>query len=301
MEIPPSPTAEPVLEQPTGERRQLTTRAPVVVAGPLDRAFDLSRISVYAVVLTIIMVVGVVLRLVHLSRFALDTAESRLAFDGWSLYTGNALDPGQHQPVTQPLITLLEAFSFFLFSSGDVSARVAPVVASIAMFPLIAMLRPVVGRPAVIGMSLLVAISPTIVYTSRLINSNILLAVSAMILVVAVARAGVAGVDGRDLRRWGLMAGIGIGLLLASGPGLDQRPHQPGDRPRRLGGTRPAPRDGSRRRQRRTRRAADPAECDRHQRDRARYPHAAHIAEQCHGTRRRRRCHPADPVQPRLQ
>lgn len=218
METPSSRPVESVLEQSARQRRQLTGRAPVVAASPLDRAFDLSRISGYAVVLTIIMVVGVVLRLAHLSRFALDTGESRLAFDGWSLYTGNALDPGRHQPVTQPLITLLEAFSFFLFSSGDVSARVAPVVASIALFPLIAMLRPVVGRPAVIGMSLLVAISPTLVYTSRLVNSNILLAVSAMILVVAVARAGVAGVNGHDLRRWGLMAGIGVGLLLASGP-----------------------------------------------------------------------------------
>ena len=218
METPSSASAETVTAHPAPRRPDTGRPSYQASPSPLDRALDLSRISGYAVTLTIIMVVAAVLRLVHLSRFALDTGESRLAFDGWSLYTGNPLDPGQHLPVTQPLITLLEAFSFFLFSTGDVSARIVPAIAGIALLPLIAMLRPVVGRPAVIGMSFLVAISPTIVYTSRLVNSNILLALSAMVIVVAVARAGTAVTAGRDLRRWGLMAGIGVGLLLASGP-----------------------------------------------------------------------------------
>jgi len=186
--------------------------------GLLDRTINLSGISLYSVAWLVIGAVAVALRLIHLDRFALSPSEAMLAFDGWNLYSGAALDPGQSLPNTQPLIVLLESLSFFLFGANDIAARIFPALAGIALFPLIAMLRPVAGRAATIGMALFVAISPTMVYTSRLVDGNVLLALSALLIVVAVCRAGLASRTSGRVGRWAATGGVGLALLLASGP-----------------------------------------------------------------------------------
>ncbi len=198
--------------QPTFREQESPTH------GLLDRTISLSGISLYSVAWLVIGLIAVALRLIHLDRFALSPSEAMLAFDGWNLYSGTPLDPGQSLPNTQPLIVLLESLSFFLFGANDVAARIFPALAGIAFFPVVAMLRPVVGRAATIGMALFVAISPTMVYTSRLVDGNILLALSALLIVVAVCRAGVAVRSGGRVGRWAATAGLSLALLLASGP-----------------------------------------------------------------------------------
>ena len=186
--------------------------------GLLDRTINLSGISLYGVAWLIVGLVAVTLRLIHLDRFALSPSEARLAFDGWNLYSGAPLDPGQSLPETQPFLVLLESLSFFLFGANDVAARIVPALIGLAIFPLIALLRPVVGRASTIGMALLIAISPTVVYTSRLVDGNILLAFSALLVIVAVCRAGLASRTGGETGRWAAAAGAGLALMLASGP-----------------------------------------------------------------------------------
>ncbi len=190
----------------------------VPAPGLLDRTINLSGISLYSVAWLIVGVIAVTLRLIHLDRFALSPSEAMLAFDGWNLYSGSPLDPGQSLPATQPFIVLLESFSFFLFGANDVAARIFPALIGVAILPLIAMLRPVVGRASTIGMALFVAISPTVVYTSRLVDGNILLAFSALLVVVAVCRAGLASRTGGGTGRWAATVGAGLALMLASGP-----------------------------------------------------------------------------------
>ena len=203
----PVPPAEPVLAV-------LAEREP----GPLDRSINLSGISLYAAAWVIVFVIAAAIRLIHLDRFALAQGEAILAFDGFNLYNGAPLDPGQTLPTTQPLLILLEALSFFLFSASDVAARFVPAFAGLAMLASLALLRPVVGRAGVIGMAFLVAISPTLVYTSRLVDSNILIVFSALLIVVAVCRAGLAAVNDEPVRRWAGLGGLSTGMLLASGP-----------------------------------------------------------------------------------
>ncbi len=186
--------------------------------GLLDRTINLSGISLYSVAWLLIAIIAVTLRLIHLDRFALSPSEAMLAFDGWNLYSGAPLDPGQSLPSTQPLIVLLESLSFFLFGANDVAARIFPALIGIAIFPLIALLRPVIGRASTIGMALFVAFSPTAVYTSRLVDGNILLAFSALLVVVAVCRAGHASRTGGTTGRWAAATGVGLALMLASGP-----------------------------------------------------------------------------------
>jgi uncharacterized protein (TIGR03663 family) len=203
----PVQPAEPVLA-PVAEREP----------GPLDRSISLSGISLYAAAWVVVFAVAAAVRLLHLDRFALSQGEAILAFDGYNLYSGAPLDPGQTLPVTQPLLILLEAMSFFLFGASDVAARFVPVLAGLVMVGSLALLRPVVGRASVIGMAFFVAISPTVVYTSRLVDSNILIVASALLIVVATCRAGLAAVNGEPVRRWAGLGGLGTGLLLASGP-----------------------------------------------------------------------------------
>ncbi len=203
---------------PTAPAQPVMDRSAQSAPNPLDRTISLTGISLYSVAWLAIALIAVALRVVQLDRFALSPSEAILAFDGWNLYSGAPLDPGQSLPTTQPLLILLEAFAFFLFGATDVSARIVPAVAGIAFLPLIALLRPVAGRAATIGMALLVAISPVMVYTSRLIDGNVLLTLSALLVVVAICRAGLARQRGTAISRWAATAGVGLALLLASGP-----------------------------------------------------------------------------------
>ena len=186
--------------------------------GPLDRTVNLAGISLYSVGWLAVAIVAVVLRLIHLNRFTLTPSEAMVAFDGWNLFSGTPLDPGQSLPSTQPLLVVLESLAFFLFGATDVSARIIPALAGIAIFPLIALLRPVVGRAGTLGMAFFLAISPTLVYTSRLVDGNILIALSAVVIVVALSRAGLAARTDRPIGRWAVTVGGGLALLLASGP-----------------------------------------------------------------------------------
>ena len=198
---------------------QVTSPVPVLAdRGVLDRTIDLAGVSLYSIGWLATAIIAAVLRLIHLDRFTLSPSEASLAFDGWNLFSGTPLDPGQSLPTTQPLLVVLESLSFFLFGATDVSARIVPALAGIAMFPLVAMLRPVVGRAGTLGMAFFLAISPTMVFTSRIVDGNVLLALSALLTVVALCRAGVAVRAGTGIGRWAIMLGVGLALLLASGP-----------------------------------------------------------------------------------
>ncbi len=206
------------------DRVQPTIAIPVeaipVEAGPglLDRTVNLAGVSLYGIGWLVVVAIAVVLRLVHLDRFTLTPSEAMIAFDGWNLFSGTPLDPGQSLPSTQPLLIVLESMSFFLFGATDVAARIVPALAGIALFPLVAMLRPIVGRAGTLGMAFFLAISPTAVYTSRLVDGNVLLALSALLIVVALCRAGLAVRTGTPVGRWAATLGVGLALLLASGP-----------------------------------------------------------------------------------
>lgn len=208
VQTPVSGTPAPIDHRPSERDRP----------GLLDRSIDLAGISPYAIAWTVIIAVGALLRLIHLDRFALSPSEARLAFDGWNLLSGAPLDPGQSLPETQPLVVILQAVSFFLFGTDDVAARLASAAAGLGLLGLVGLLRPVVGRRATLGMAALLAISPTAVYTSRLVDSNILIVFSALLLVVATCRAGVAVERGTPVARWAVTFGVGLALLLASGP-----------------------------------------------------------------------------------
>lgn len=188
-------------------------------AGPtfLDRPLDLSAVTWAAVGWAAVAVAAVGLRLVGLDTWALSPDEARRAYDAYALYTGQPTAPGSDLATVGPLPLLLNAFAFFLFGVTDVTARLAPALLGLGLVPLVFALRPFVGRAAALGMAVLVAFSPTLLFASRTADSEIAVAFFALLLVVAVLRAGLAA-EGGAARRWAVIAGAAVGAMLASGP-----------------------------------------------------------------------------------
>ena len=193
-------------------------REPIVASTVLDRPLNLAAITWATAVWVLAAAVAAVLRLAQLDLWALAPEEARRAYDAWLLYQGRPPLPGADLPTTSPLFLLLEAFSFFLFGTTDVTARLVPALAGLALVALTYALRPFVGAAAALGMALLAAFSPTLVYASRTATPEIVVACLSLLLVVAVLHAGREGAAGATVRRWAVVAGVTLGALIAAGP-----------------------------------------------------------------------------------
>ena len=184
----------------------------------LDRGLDLTSVSWWTIGWIAIALTAIALRLTLLNVYALDPAEAQQSFFAFALLQGNPLLPGESLPETGPLFLLLQSLGLFLFGATDATARLIPALAGIAMIPLAAALRPFVGRHAAFAMGLLIALSPTLTYASRIVTPGILIGMLAMLLLVAVLRAGLVTNATSTVQRWAAIAGITFAALIASGP-----------------------------------------------------------------------------------
>lgn len=188
----------------------------VTVSSPLDRRIDLGRLGWFGVTAAIGFLVAVGLRFTQLDTYVMTQSEGEWAYDAWSLYTGKPMPAGQELPTVSPLYLLLQAAVFFLFGVTDAIARSLPVLAGLGIVLLTFAFRPFLPRTAVIGMALMTAIAPTLVFASRTVDPAILVAFFALLAVVSVLRTGHAA--GRTRAYWGGLLGASIGAMLASGP-----------------------------------------------------------------------------------
>lgn len=183
----------------------------------LRRPVSLALAGRITLVLLLTMLAGVLLRLVRLDAYVLGDKEAEWAYDAWSLFHGRPL-PGLDQiPDTAPLFLIVEALSFFLFGVSDAIARFGPALFGAGILGLVLCLRPFVSRFTLIGMGLLAAFSPTLVYASRTIDPAIAVAFTSLLLVVALLRAPLAGRSGSG-GGWITLAGFGAAGMIASGP-----------------------------------------------------------------------------------
>jgi sugar lactone lactonase YvrE/4-amino-4-deoxy-L-arabinose transferase-like glycosyltransferase len=160
--------------------------------------------------------VAVALRLLHLDGWALDTNEAAWAYDAWVLFRGQPSVGGESIPDAGALLLLLQAIGFFLFGTSDVVARLVPALAGIAVVALPLALRRWVGGPAALGMAALAAVSPTLVYASRVVSPEIVIAALALAAVACVVRLGEAGLP-RSSRGPAVALGIVTGTAYAAG------------------------------------------------------------------------------------
>jgi uncharacterized protein (TIGR03663 family) len=209
----------PVLDRPYDDRDPpAAPPPPLAPAAGLDRPLDLGWVRWLTAGWIIVAAVALTLRLAGLGRWALSPDEARGAFDAWLLLRGQPPLPGDALPATAPFFLLLQTFGFFLFGVGDTTARLVPALAGLAIVPLAWALRPIVGRPAALGMAALAAFSPTLVFASRTGTPEMPTAALSLLLLVALLRLGAAAGEVGAVRRWAVVGGIAAGALLASGP-----------------------------------------------------------------------------------
>lgn len=187
------------------------------VPNALDRAISLDGVSVWLLLgWTATFVAALTLRLMRLDTLALDGGEAVRAYDAWALFRGQPSVTGPI-PNVEPLLLLLEGLAFFLFGATDVVARLVPALAGLAIVALPLALRRWVGAEAALGMGALAAISPTLVYASRVVSPEIVVAVLALAAVVCLVRLGETATD-TGARLPAAALGVVAGAAFAAGP-----------------------------------------------------------------------------------
>lgn len=170
-----------------------------------------------ALVVTLALIAGALLRLIRLDAYVLGEHEANWAYDAWSLFQGRPLPGSGQVPDTSPLFLIVEALSFFLFGVTDAIARFGPALFGLGILALLLCLRPFVSRFTLVGMMIMTAVSPTLVYASRTIDPAIAVAFSSLLFIVALLRAGRAASMGTS-GGWIVLAGFGAAGILAGGP-----------------------------------------------------------------------------------
>ncbi len=156
--------------------------------------------------------VAAVLRLGALGLRPLGEGEAEQALAAYRFAQGSI----QAAPAgTLPALLSGNVAVFGLFGANDWTARLWPALAGLALALLPYLLRHRLGRGGALAASLLLAISPTAVWSARGLDGATLAAACGLALVVGL----ILVVDGQ--RRWGLtLAAVGLGLGLASAPGF---------------------------------------------------------------------------------
>jgi sugar lactone lactonase YvrE/4-amino-4-deoxy-L-arabinose transferase-like glycosyltransferase len=162
------------------------------------------------------LVVAVSLRLLRLDGWALDADEAARAYDAWVLFRGQPPVAGESIPDAGALLLLLEGIGFFLFGTSDVVARLVAALAGLAIVALPLSLRRWVGGPAALGMAALAAISPALVYASRVVSPEIVIAALSLAAIACLVRLGEAGLLG-SIRGPAIALGIAVGAAYATG------------------------------------------------------------------------------------
>src|SRR5680860_801117 len=183
----------------------------------LDRSIDLTHVSWWTVFAAVIFVAGVSARFIGLDWVALSHDEARRSYLALSFYDGRPL-AGMSLPDTAPVMLLGQAFSYVLFGVTDVTARLLPLLAGVGIVMLALMLRPFVGRTAVMGMGVAAAFSPSLLYASRIANPEILVAFFGLLFLVSLVYTGRTVDMGGSGRGWSAAVGIALAGMLASGP-----------------------------------------------------------------------------------
>lgn len=186
------------------------------VSDPLRRPMP-NPMRGLALLVVVTALVAFLIRITRLDAYLLTAREGHWASNAWSIYTGRPLPASQELPNYAPLYQLSNAVSFFLFGVNDVIARFTSVFFGCGLVVLMVLLRPFVSRSHVAAMAILAALSPTLVYASRIVEPGIMVAFFSLLMVIAVLRTSISTTNS-SRAGWALVAGIGLGATYASGP-----------------------------------------------------------------------------------
>jgi uncharacterized protein (TIGR03663 family) len=182
----------------------------------LSATINLAQITWLTVAWAAVMVAGAGLRLFQLGAESLSPTEAQKAFDAWSLVRGATEGPYREPSHTSPTGLLLRSFSFFLFGDSDTTTRVISALLGIGLIALIWSIRDLLGDLRALGAAALVALSPTMVFESRIVNEEIVSLFFGFLLVVTVFRIG--AVDRIPGIGRAICLGFAAAGLIGSGP-----------------------------------------------------------------------------------
>ena len=135
---------------------------------------------------TVLLVIGLSMRLWDLGSRAMHHDESLHALYSWNLFSGQGY---QHNPMMHgPFQFEANAALFFVLGDSDVTARLLYAVMGAVLIVMPLMLRWRLGRLGALFASALLSASPTILYFSRFARNDILMAVWALGLVICMWR-----------------------------------------------------------------------------------------------------------------
>ncbi|MBE7557217.1 MAG: glycosyltransferase family 39 protein [Anaerolineales bacterium] len=166
-------------------------------------------LTLETVLYALLLILALALRLWRLDHYPLSDAEAAQSWPALQLYRGGPLGVASYSP----LLLSLNALAFFLLGVNDFTARLAPALLGSLIVILPVTLRRQLGRRACLLAAALLAFSPTAVFLSRTLNSEIGLAAGALMVVTGFFNWTE---DGR--RSSLLLAAAGLALLLTSGP-----------------------------------------------------------------------------------
>ena len=150
----------------------------------LHRTYVLTWESVAVIILALLTVFS---RLINLGARVMSHDESLHVYYSWLLATGKGFvhNPMMHGPFLFESTALMD----FLFGANDFTARLVPVILGTAIVIMVpGLLRPWLGRAGSLVTSILLLISPFILYFSRYIRHDILVIAWVLLAVIAIFR-----------------------------------------------------------------------------------------------------------------
>ena len=138
----------------------------------------------YAAAYAVLVIAAGVMRLWELGGRAIHHDESLHAYYAWELYSGNGLihNPMMHGPFQMEATAGL----FFLFGDSDYTARLLYAVAGVALVLMPLLFRSRLGSAGALITSMMLTFSPAMLYYSRFARNDILMAVWALGIVIAM-------------------------------------------------------------------------------------------------------------------
>ena len=138
-------------------------------------AAPLAWLTIEVLLYGLIVAAALGLRLWGIGSTPLSNSEAAQSLAAWSLYHGSQPDGTLYSP----LLLSLNSVTFFLFGASDGSARLAALLLGMVLVMLPITLRRQLGPPVALLASFLLAISPTAIFLSRTVNSEVAVAVGA--------------------------------------------------------------------------------------------------------------------------
>src|SRR5262245_24361792 len=154
-----------------------------VLARPLARFEQSPREALAWVGL---LVVAALSRFIDLGARAMSHDESLHAYYSWQLFVTGVYrhDPAYHGP----LLFHLNALTYSLLGVSDATARVVPALAGVALVGALYLFRPYLGRTGAWLGAALIVLSPTLLFYSRCLWSDIYVAVLSVVWIYAAFR-----------------------------------------------------------------------------------------------------------------